>query len=268
MGNALQISLERIVADPDQPRKSFPAEAIAELAESLKARGQLQPILVRWVEELSAYRVVAGNRRYLAARQANIASMQCVVLERDLTAVEVRTLQLIENIHREDLNALEKAHAFRDLMSDHQCSQRELARILHLDVATVSTTLALLGLPDEVQAQVANGLLAGSVASEIAKVDGARRQRELAERVLSEGLSRDQVRQQTRKPRLHRRAATRQPAPADRTATVVYNLPRGKVALSSERHPFTIAAQLALAEELVATLRAELTFNGPRDRAA
>lgn len=254
--NAMEIAIDRITPDPDQPRKSFPESSLEELASSFKEQGQLQPIIVRWAEELGQYKIVVGNRRYLAAGRAGMKTLLCVVMGRDLTPAEVRTVQLIENIHREDLNAIEKAQAFRGLMEEHKCSQRELARILHLDVATVSTTLTLLSLPDDIQGQVLRGAISPTVASEIAKVKDEEGQRELAGRVVTEDLSREEVRKTTRKPRAAKMADRPKHEPSPGT-TMTYTFSRGKVSVTVNRTPVRTEDVIALLEETITALRVE-----------
>jgi ParB family chromosome partitioning protein len=263
--NAMEIPIDRIVSDPNQPRKTFPQGSLDELAASLAADGQLQPILVRWVEEINSYKIIAGNRRHTAARQANLKTMHCIVVERDLTEVEIRALQLIENIHRQDLNALEKARAFRELMEEHKCSQRELAKIVHLDVATVNATLALLSLPADIQEKVSSGAISPSVASEIAKMKDQESQHELASRVVNEKLTREHVRQTTRKPR---RKEPEPKAPTPTGTAITYNLPLGKATLMPNKAHARSEDRLALARQLVLAVESEVAMKAPAVEAA
>jgi ParB family transcriptional regulator, chromosome partitioning protein len=101
--DAAEIPLDRIEPDPDQPREHFEADAMSRLAESIRARGVLQPIRVQWHEERSRYVIIAGERRWRAAREAGLAVVPCVIQRGDLPAGELLALQLIENVLHEDL---------------------------------------------------------------------------------------------------------------------------------------------------------------------
>ena len=202
--SAAEIAIERIAPDPHQPRAEFDADAIARLAESLKTHGQLQPISVRWSENMGRYLIVTGERRWRAAALAGRPTISAVIIEGERTESQILEMQLIENCLREDLKPVEQAKAFRTLMERNSWPALRLAEVLHLNCATVTRALALLELPGSVQEQVEVGALAPSVAYEISKVENPDEQRELANRVVSENLSRTEtieaVRQATRKP--------------------------------------------------------------------
>jgi ParB family chromosome partitioning protein len=187
---ALTIPMDRIVADPDQPRKEFDEGAIDDLAASLKARGQLQPIRVRWSPDSDRWIIIAGERRYRAAVKAGLPSLLCVEAKGTMTADEILEDQLIENCVREDLKPIEQARAFEALVERRGCSYRQLAEILNISHMAVSRAIALLELPEDVQDRVTAGELAASVAVEVAKLDEPDEQREVADRVVAEGLNR------------------------------------------------------------------------------
>jgi ParB family chromosome partitioning protein len=207
--NAVEIPTEKIERDPDQPREVFEDGALARLAESLKTRGQLQAIRVRWDEERGVYVVIAGERRWRAAKMANIATISAVIVEGEMSAPELLALQLVENCLREDLRPVEQARAYRTLIEQHGWSIRHLASELALDHTAVSRALSLLELPESVQAEVEQGRIPTWTAYEIAKADGTDAQTELAARVVSEGLSRAETVEavQQRKPRPKGRGA-------------------------------------------------------------
>ncbi|MDG3008257.1 ParB/RepB/Spo0J family partition protein [Paludisphaera mucosa] len=188
--NAVEIPVDKIVPDPDQPREEFEPDALARLAESLKTRGQLQPIRVRWDEAQDRYVVVCGERRWRAAGLAGLASLSCVVSEGPIDEGELRELQLIENCLREDLRPIEQAKAFRALMDRNGWSGNQTAKALGVAQPTVVRALALLHLPEPVQGRVEEGTLPPGTAYEIGKIQDPAIQRDLAERVVSEGLSR------------------------------------------------------------------------------
>ncbi|HMB04050.1 MAG TPA: ParB/RepB/Spo0J family partition protein [Isosphaeraceae bacterium] len=190
---ACVIRLDRIIPDPDQPRKEFDPEALARLAESLRTRGQLQPIRVRWEQGMGVYVVVVGERRWRAARLAGMETVSCVVVGGAPTAAEVLEDQLVENALREDLKPVEQARAFRTLMDGLGLTQQQLAAKLQISQTTVSQSLSLLDLAAPVQASVESGELAPSAAYQIAKVTDPRAQHDLAERVVNEGLNRSEA---------------------------------------------------------------------------
>jgi ParB family chromosome partitioning protein len=190
---AALIPIDRLAPDPDQPRKAFSDEEIDRLADSLRSRGMLQPIRARWDQDLARWVIVAGERRFRAARRAGWAEVPCVTVDGPLTATEIRMDQVIENALREDLRPIEQAHAFRELMDANGWSARRLAEELHVSHQTVSRAVALLELPEDVRDRVEGGELSPRAAAEIATLDHADDQRAVADLAVSEALSRDQV---------------------------------------------------------------------------
>lgn len=188
--DAAEIPVERIQADADQPREDFDSESLERLADSLKTRGQLQPIRVRWDEGRGAYVIIAGERRWRAGVMAGMKSMTCVIHDAAVAPGELLALQLVENMLREDLRPLEEAKAFRSLMDHNEWSIRQLARELAIDHSGVIRALALLDLPESIQASVEQGTLPPATAYELSKVVDPAAQSELAARVVAEGLSR------------------------------------------------------------------------------
>ncbi len=187
---AAEIPLARIDRDPDQPREEFDPVTLARLAESLKTRGQLQPIRVRWDDARQSYVIVCGERRWRAAGLAGLTTLSCVIMDGPATPAELLTIQVVENALREDLRPVEQARAFRALMDLNGWSTHQVARELAVDQSSVVKTLALLDLPAPVQAQVELGVLAPSAAYEVSKLDDPAEQAELAARVVAERLSR------------------------------------------------------------------------------
>ena len=188
-----QIRLDRIVPDPDQPREDFDSESLDRLAESLKTRGQLQPIRVRWDELRDRYTIISGERRWRAAGKAGLPSISCVIVEGALTPSDLLAIQLVENALREDLKPIEQARAYRQLMDANGWSTRQLAKELSLAQPQVVRALALLNLPDDIQSKVEQGTLAPATAYEIGKLDRSSDQKALAERVVSERLTRQEA---------------------------------------------------------------------------
>lgn len=189
--NAAIIDIDRIMPDPDQPRKDFDKEALEQLAHSLKTKTQLQPIRVRWDGTLDKYVIIAGERRYRAAKLANLPTLDCVVHDKVLSDDDRLEIQLVENCVREDLNPIEEAKAFKELMTKKAWSQVQLAEALKMGRSTVVVSLSLLKLPDDIQEQVSKGKLPPAVAREIAKLPTVEEQQAMAERYRTDGLSSD-----------------------------------------------------------------------------
>ena len=171
---ALEVPLERIERDPEQPREEFDDEALNRLAGSIRVRGLLQPIRVRWDEERGRYVLIAGERRWRAAQRAGLTTLTCIVDDGAMSAAERLAVQVTENLLREDLTPIEKARAYRALMDLNGWSGNQLARELGVAQSGVVQALALLELPEPIQAQVDRGVLAPSVAYEVSRLPGRR----------------------------------------------------------------------------------------------
>ena len=186
-----RLELSRVIPDPDQPRKTFPKESLQQLAESLKTAGQLQPIRVRWSTEHGKWVIISGEHRYRAACLAGLETISCQFIERPLSEVEIRQQSLIENLLREDLRPIEAARGYEQLMRESGWSMSELAKALSISKGTVSKALALLSLPADIQEVVNDGCLSAAAAYEVSRLEGKEAQRELAQRILNDGLRRD-----------------------------------------------------------------------------
>jgi ParB family chromosome partitioning protein len=199
--NAVEIPVEKIAPDPGQPREEFDEEALGRLAESLRARGQLQPIRVRWDEGRERYVILVGERRWRAAKMAGLPSLNAVVAEGSIPPEELLAIQLIENCLREDLKPIEQAKAFKALMERNGWSARQVARELSIDHTGVARALALLMLPRDVQEAVEAGQIAPRTAYELTKIDDPAEQAEAAKEAAAGRLKRDELAERTRKPR-------------------------------------------------------------------
>jgi ParB family chromosome partitioning protein len=197
--DALQVELDRIIPDPDQPRKEFEPGPLADLAASLKSRGQLQPIRARYDAAGDRWIIIAGERRYRAAILAGLSSLIVIEAKGDIHPDDILEDQLVENCLREDLKPIEQARAFRALIDRRRWSYRELGSHLHIAPASIARALALLDLPEDLQGKVEAGELAPSVAYEVSRVDDPAAQREVADRVVSEGLSRAEAVEEVRR---------------------------------------------------------------------
>jgi ParB family chromosome partitioning protein len=187
--NAMEIALDRIIPDPGQPRTEFDEDALQRLADSLRLRGQLQPIRVRWDSGVDRYVILTGERRFRAAALAGLPSLACVVHESPLSLGEQRAIQLVENCLREDLKPIEQAKAFLELKETNHWNNKELAENLSLQPSAISRALSLLDLPENVQEWVEEGRMAPSTAYEVAKLPREEDQLSAAAKVIEEGLS-------------------------------------------------------------------------------
>jgi ParB family chromosome partitioning protein len=195
-GQFRSIPLDKISPNPHQPRKAFDQDKLAELAESFKTRGMLQPILV--TTEGQGFQLVAGERRYRAAMLANLTEVPALVLG-DIEATDMLQLALIENLQREDLNPIETAQAYQSLIDQCGLTQAELAERVGKNRASVANTLRLLGLPDNIKSLIAEGKLSeGHARAILAVADPALRDR-VAQRIMTETLSVRQAEEMTRK---------------------------------------------------------------------
>ena len=185
------MEIDRIVPDPDQPRKDFSDDAIERLAASLVKHGQLQPIRVRWNATIGRWVVISGERRYRAALRAGLKTVACVFADNGLSPSEILQEQIIENLLREDLKPIEQARAYRQLMDLHGWTAKELSGELQVSQGAVSKSLSLLTLPAELQEQVEEGSIPATAAYEVAKVEDRAVQREIARRIVDEDLTRD-----------------------------------------------------------------------------
>ncbi len=189
--DAALIPTDKIGPDPDQPREEFDPDELKSLSESLKTRGQLQPITVCWEEGRGQYVIVCGERRWRAAKLAGMTTMAATILSRAPEPGERLALQLIENLLRSDLRPVEQAKAYRQLMSLHGWTAAQLARELAVTESKLTRALSLLELPAPVQEQVEQGFLAPATAYEISKIVDRGEQEELATRVVRDKLTRE-----------------------------------------------------------------------------
>lgn len=150
------VHISKIKANIHQPRKSFNEESLQELATSIKNQGIVQPLIVRKIENTSGklYEIVAGERRYRAANSIGLQELPVIV--RDYTDAEAMTIALIENLQREDLNAIDEAEALNQLKIVHNLSQEELAEKIGKSRSNVANTLRLLGLPENIKRMISN----------------------------------------------------------------------------------------------------------------
>ena len=179
------LPLDRLVPNKDQPRKNFDPEQLAELADSVRQNGVLQPILVRKMGD--RYQIVAGERRYQAAKLAGLDEVP--VLIREISDDEVLQLALIENLQRSDLDPIEEAMGYKALIETQGMTQEELGSILTKSRSAVANALRLLDLPTEVQEMVTKGLITAGHGRAILAVAGDENRVRLAQKVAKDHLS-------------------------------------------------------------------------------
>ena len=182
---ATEIALNDIDPNPAQPRQAFEQQALETLAESIRQSGVLQPLLV--AQEGMRYRIVAGERRYRAARMAGLQTVPCIV--REMSEQERMEAALIENLQREDLNPMEEAAGIRELMERCGYTQELAAKRVGRSRPAVANLLRLLALPEDIQQMVRDGELSAGHARVLAGISGENTQRALAVRIIREGLS-------------------------------------------------------------------------------
>lgn len=263
--DAGHMEVDRIVPDPDQPRKEFGDDAIERLAASLLKHGQLMPIRVRWNAGIGKWVVISGERRYRAAIRAGLKTVACVFADDGLSPSEILQEQIIENLLREDLKPIEQARAYRQLMDLHGWTAKELSGELQVSQGAVSKSLSLLTLPLELQEQVDDGAIPATAAYEVAKVEDKAVQREIARRIVDEDLTRDAaaevVREAAGKPARDRGAAEKakgRGAAPGRGSTRVFKAAGAKVAVTFPRKTVRDEELLAALEDAAAQVRASM----------
>jgi len=182
----VEVEVSRIVPNQYQPRKTFKDGPLRELAESIKASGVIQPVVLR-KKEGGGYELIAGERRYRASIMAGLDRVPAVI--KDVSPGEVLELALVENIQREDLNPIETAHAYDRLMKEFGLTQERMAEKVGKDRATVANFLRLTGLPSEIQKDIAEGALSMGHAKAIMAAGSPARQMAMRREIITRGLS-------------------------------------------------------------------------------
>jgi len=207
-GDQRELPIEQVFPNPDQPRTQIKEEYIAELAASIAQVGILQPVLVRPRD--AGYQIIAGERRWRAARVAGLQAIPVRIMHADET--EALELALIENLQRQDLNPVEEARGYRRLLSVYEMTQAELADKVSKSRSAITNTLRLLDLPEEVQELLFEGKLSAGHARAVLSVSDEEKRIRLATKIVNEGLS---VREAENLSRLYQAGETeRAPRPA------------------------------------------------------
>jgi ParB family transcriptional regulator, chromosome partitioning protein len=186
-GGTFELSVDEIVANPYQPRTHFDDEAIRELAASIRATGVLQPVLVRRNPGADGYQLVAGERRLRAANIAGLKKIPAIV--KDVADREMMELSLVENIQRENLNPIEEAKAYQTLVKELGLTHDQVSERVGKQRVSITNSMRLLGLPDEVQEMVSRETLSAGHARALLAIDKAGDQLAAARYVQSKGFS-------------------------------------------------------------------------------
>jgi ParB family chromosome partitioning protein len=181
-----EIPVASITPNPRQPRTAFDEDQLSELAASIKDVGLLQPIVVRPLGD-STYELVMGERRFRATKEAGLDTIPAII--RPTEEADLLRDALLENLHRANLNPLEEAAAYQQLLDDFGCSQEELSRRIHRSRPQISNTIRLLRLPSAVQRRVAAGVLSAGHARALLALETPEAMEKLATRIVAEGMS-------------------------------------------------------------------------------
>jgi len=194
----LHVSLEKIVPNPQQPRKHFPQKSLQDLAQSIRVRGVLQPLVVREHPSLeNCYELVAGERRWRALKQLEVYEVPVVL--RKVTDDEMLEVSLLENIQRENLTIIEEAQSYQDLMQIHNYTQEDLSKRIGKDRSTIANLMRLLQLPSALKNDLETGRITSGHARAILALPSATFQLEMRQRLLRHSWSVRETERQIRR---------------------------------------------------------------------
>lgn len=181
-----ELNVDEITPNPYQPRKHFDAQALEELSQSIVAHGLLQPIVV--IEKEDGYLLIAGERRLRAHKLAKLETIKAIVADADIDEIRLRELALLENIQRENLNAIELAESYSELIKVHNITHDELSNIVHKSRSQITNTMRLLTLSPYVQEQVASEKISQGHAKVLVGLD-EKKQKIIIDSVMGQKLS-------------------------------------------------------------------------------
>jgi ParB family chromosome partitioning protein len=231
----LKLAIESIRRDNAQPRRYFDEAKLAELTESIKAQGVLQPVLVR--KDGSGYKLIAGERRWRAAQAAGLKEVPALV--REVTEAQAFELALVENLQRMDLNPIEEAEGYQRLVDEFKLTQEQISQRVGKDRSTVANALRLLALPADVKGLVADGSLSMGHARALLGVPRLPEMQALAAQVASQKLSVRDTEKLVQQKRTHKKDGGRPPKQSPQVRALVEELQRrlGTKVRLSERSP-------------------------------
>jgi ParB family chromosome partitioning protein len=181
----IEVSIDEIVPSKYQPRMKFDKDSLESLAESIKRNGVLQPLLLRKIGD--KYQIVAGERRWKAAKMAGLTTVPAII--RDVVDSEVLELALIENLQREDLNPIEEAMAFKTMIDEFKLTHEELAKRIGKDRSSITNSLRLLKLPEEIKNMLIEGQITMGHGRALASIEDLKLQLDIAKRIIKQGLT-------------------------------------------------------------------------------
>jgi ParB family chromosome partitioning protein len=181
----IELRINEIEPNINQPRKKFDDEKLHKLSESIKKHGVVQPIIVK--KEDNTYRIVAGERRWRAARMAGLKSVPVII--RELSNKQVMEVALIENLQREDLNPIEEAEAFEKLLNEYNLTQEELSESIGKSRSAISNTIRLLGLPEKIKSCLINQEISSGHARAILSIEDKNLQEKVCSEIIEKNLT-------------------------------------------------------------------------------
>jgi ParB family transcriptional regulator, chromosome partitioning protein len=181
----IEVDINEIAPNEDQPRKSFDEEKLLSLSESIKEHGVIQPIIVK--KEGKYYKIIAGERRWRAARMAGLKKIP--IVEKELTEKEVMEISLIENLQREDLNPIEESIAYKRLLDEFSLTQEEISKRIGKSRSAIANSLRLLNLDERVINYLIDGTISEGHGKILAGIDNKNLQYEVAKRIIDDGLN-------------------------------------------------------------------------------
>lgn len=211
------LNINKVEPNPNQPRKRFNEDKLQELADSIKVHGIIQPLVVQ--KENDRYIIIAGERRWRAARLAGVKEVPVVI--RDFTEQELYEVALIENIQRQDLDPIEEANAYSNLIKEHHLTQDEVAERVSKSRVAITNSLRLLKLDQRVQQMVIDELLTGGHARALISIEDPEEQYNLANRIFDEKLSVRETEKLVKKI-LHPKPATETEEPVSEADEAIY----------------------------------------------
>ena len=213
-GSLRQLPLQKVEPNPDQPRRDFNEEELQALADSIGEHGILQPLTVREMPHSGYYQIIAGERRWRAARMAGLTEVPALVIEADDR--QAMELALIENLQRQDLNPVEEAQGYHSLLEDYGLTQEEAARRVGKSRPAVANALRLLNLEADILEQIRSGALSPGHARAILSLKDGKKRQEAAQKIVSLDLS-------VRQAEALCRSLGREPKPEPPTGTLQVN---------------------------------------------
>ena len=204
------VKLSELRSNPYQPRKVFDEDALKELAASIKEHGVFQPIIAK--KSIKGYEIIAGERRYKASIMAGLEEIPTII--RNFDDTEMMEIALLENLQRENLNAIEEANAYKKLLETLSLTQEQLAARLGKSRSHITNMVGLLALPEVIQQDVSEKKISMGHARVLSKLDNKEQQRELADKIIAEGLSVRSLEELTnseeRYPKAHKQVKTKE----------------------------------------------------------